>query len=84
MILHPCAGDAASFGPHLLAAQVGQFEDGMHDVFSLTTPVLGREVPGEGQVQFLVLGHNNKGMGAAWQVDSAELENVATGEKISL
>ena len=56
----------------------------MHDVFSLTTPVLGQKVPGEGQVQFLVLGHNNKGMGAAWQVDEAELENVATGENLDV
>lgn len=25
------------------------------------------------------MGHNNKGMGAAWYLDSCELENVKTG-----
>jgi hypothetical protein len=41
-------------------------------MFSLTTPVLG-------MVQTMTLGHNGKGLGAAWQVDTAELENMATG-----
>ena len=30
--------------------------------------------------QFMTLGHNGKGMGAAWQVEIAELEKVSTGE----
>ncbi len=48
------------------------FENGSRDTFSLTTPQLGA-------IQTLTLAHDGKGMGAAWQVDTAELENVATG-----
>ena len=66
-------GVAGKFGPYLLAAQKGGFETGMHDVFSVSTPDIG-------QVVELALSHNDKGFGAAWQVDSAELENMITGE----
>ena len=45
----------------------------MHDVFSISTPELG-------QVVELALSHNDKGFGAAWQIDSAELENMTTGK----
>lgn len=48
------------------------FENGSRDVFSLTTPQLGA-------VQTMTLGHNGKGVGAAWQLESAELEKVSTG-----
>ncbi len=52
----------------------GAFERGTHDHFSLTTPQLGH-------LRELTLGHDGKGLGAAWQVDTAEMEIVATGEK---
>ena len=44
----------------------------MHDVFSISTPELG-------QVVELALSHNDKGIGAAWQIDRVELENMTTG-----
>ena len=66
-------GAAGKFGPYLLAAQKGGFESGMHDVFSVSTPEIG-------QVVELALSHNDKGFGASWQIDRAELENMNTGE----
>ncbi|KAG1662011.1 hypothetical protein FOA52_009500 [Chlamydomonas sp. UWO 241] len=69
-------GASGMFGPQQLAAQKGAFETGCRDVFSLSTPELG-------QISGMALSHNNKGIGAAWQVASAELENMTTGEKWS-
>lgn len=68
------AGTEGSFGPYQLSAQKGAFETGCRDVFSLTTPDIG-------QITAMALSHNDKGMGAAWQVDTAELEKMSTGEK---
>lgn len=56
----------------LLCLLQGAFESGSRDVFSLTTNDLGA-------LKTMTLGHNGKGMGAAWQVDTAEIENVDTG-----
>ena len=66
-------GTHANFGPHMLAAQKKAFETGGRDTFSISTPELG-------QVVELVMGHNNKGIGAAWQLDTVELENMKSGE----
>jgi hypothetical protein len=52
----------------------GAFETGSHDVFSLTTPDIT-------PLRELTLGHDGKGLGAAWYVDTAEMEIVATGEQ---
>ena len=73
-------GTQGSFGPYQLAAKKGAYENGTHDVFSISAPEIG-------QITKLALSHNNKGSltetltGATWQVDYAELLNVATGEK---
>jgi hypothetical protein len=55
----------------------GAFETGSHDVFSLTTPDIN-------PLRELTLGHDGKGLGAAWYVDTAEMEVVATGGRTCL
>lgn len=66
-------GDTGHFGPFTLTAPKGAFERAKVDTFSLNTPALGA-------VQSLTLGHNDKGVGAAWCVARAMLEDMKTGE----
>lgn len=55
-----------------LPANKGAFETGCSDAFSVTTPPLGT-------ITALTIGHNNKGMGAAWCLSRAELHNTQSG-----
>lgn len=65
-------GEKGSFGPHWLPAGASAFEGGCRDVFPLSTPDLG-------ELEEVVIGHNNKGSGAAWYLEALELTNTNTG-----
>ncbi|CAG9464667.1 unnamed protein product [Pedinophyceae sp. YPF-701] len=59
-------GTQAMFGPRRLDSSENDFERGRKDVFHV-------EGPDVGDVEELVMATNNKGMGAAWHLDSVEV-----------
>ncbi|MEW5311148.1 MAG: hypothetical protein WDW38_002887 [Sanguina aurantia] len=67
-------GELGGYGPHTLLAQPGDFERSRSDSFSLSTPELG-------VLTQLTVGHNNKGVGAAWCLDRVDLQNMHTGDR---
>lgn len=60
-----------------LPANKGAYETGGSDQFSLTTPPLGT-------IAALTIGHNNKGIGAAWCLSRVDLHNTKTGARRGL
>jgi hypothetical protein len=67
-------GSSSSFGPYTLPAGPEAFETGCRDKFKLSTPDLG-------DLQEVVIGHNNLGLGPAWFLQGLELQNLASGAK---
>lgn len=67
-------GSSSSFGPYTLPAGPEAFETGCRDKFKLSTPELG-------DLQEVVIGHNNLGLGPAWFLQGLELQNLSSGAK---
>ncbi|WIA17082.1 hypothetical protein OEZ85_013981 [Tetradesmus obliquus] len=67
-------GSSSSFGPYMLPAGPEAFETGCRDKFKLSTPELG-------DLQEVVIGHNNLGLGPAWFLQGLELQNLSSGAK---
>lgn len=68
-------GSNGTFGPYTLPAGPEAFETGCRDTFKLATPDIG-------DLQEVVIGHNNMGMGAAWFLQGLELLNLNTGDQL--
>ncbi|KAF6255158.1 Lipase/lipooxygenase [Scenedesmus sp. NREL 46B-D3] len=67
-------GSSGSFGPYTLPAGPEAFETGCRDKFKLSTPELG-------DLQEVVVGHNNLGLDPAWFLQGLELHNLSCGAK---
>jgi hypothetical protein len=67
-------GSSSTFGPYTLPAGPEAFETGCRDKFKLSNPELG-------DLQEVVIGHNNIGLGPAWFLQGLELQNLRSGAR---